>query len=247
MAIRKKKLFVVEAVGGGAFMYIVDLANELAKNFDMYIAYAVRPQTPSNYMENFDKNIRFIEVKDFTRSINPLKDFKAILKVEGIVKEVRPDIIHLHFSKAGVIGYIAFNGKDVPLFYTSHGYSFLMENVMAKRNCTTISCFPGEHQETLKLTKKATYMNNEINRFVCKNVDEFRKAIQIQETTMLIESALSDIDTICNTFVMGEKYAEIYEGRVVLHELVFIRVYGLIAVSEKGSSMWPSAREAVAA
>ena len=34
---------------------------------------------------------------------------------------------------------------------------------MAKRNCTTISCSPGEHQETLKLTKRATYVNNGID------------------------------------------------------------------------------------
>lgn len=177
MAIRKKILFVVEAMGGGVFTYIVDLANELVKTYDMYIAYAVRPQTPVNYREYFDERIHLIEVKNFTRSINPLKDLKAIPEVKRIAREVQPDIIHLHSSKAGVIGRIAFNGKDVPLFYTPHGYSFLMENykpmkrrmfhmieaVMAKRNCTTISCSPGEHQETLKLTKKATYVNNGIN------------------------------------------------------------------------------------
>jgi glycosyltransferase involved in cell wall biosynthesis len=118
-----------------------------------------------------------IEVKNFTRSINPLKDLKAISEVKRIAKNVKPDIIHLHSSKAGVVGRIAFNGKDVPLFYTPHGYSFLMENykvikrhmfymieaAMAKRNCTTISCSLGEHQETMKLTKRAKYVNNGIN------------------------------------------------------------------------------------
>ena len=39
----------------------------------------------------------------------------------------------------------------------------MIESVMAKRNCETISCSPGEHQETLKLTKRATYVNNGIN------------------------------------------------------------------------------------
>ena len=48
---KKKILYVVEAMGGGVFTYIVDLANELVNEFDMYIAYAVRPQTPSNYKE----------------------------------------------------------------------------------------------------------------------------------------------------------------------------------------------------
>ena len=39
---RKKILFIVEAMGGGVFTYIVDLANELVNSYDMYIAYAVR-------------------------------------------------------------------------------------------------------------------------------------------------------------------------------------------------------------
>lgn len=174
---KKKLLYIVEAMGGGVFTYIVDLANELVNEFDMYIAYAVRPQTPSNYKEYFDKRIHLIEVKSFCREIKPAQELKAIQEVKKIAEEVKPDIIHLHSSKAGVIGRIAFNGENIPLFYTPHGYSFLMQNykptkrmmfkaietVMAKRNCTTISCSLGEHEETLKLTKKAVYANNAIN------------------------------------------------------------------------------------
>lgn len=177
MAEKKKILYVVEALGGGVFTYIVDLANELVNDFDMYIAYATRPQTPDNFKNYFDKRIHLIEVKNFCREINPSKEFKAIKEVKKIVKDIKPDIIHLHSSKAGVIGRVSFNGHKTPLFYTPHGYSFLMkdcgklkrflywliEAMLAKRKCTTISCSLGEHQETLKLTKRATYVNNGIN------------------------------------------------------------------------------------
>ena len=163
-------------MGGGVFTYIVDLANELVNSYDMYIAYAVRKQTPENYKDYFDKRIHLIEVKNFGRSINLVKDCASLFEVKRIASKINPDIIHLHSSKAGVIGRVAFNGK-IPMFYTPHGYSFLMENykpmkrmmfkmietVCAKRNCTTISCSVGEHQETLKLTKHATCVNNGIN------------------------------------------------------------------------------------
>lgn len=176
MAEKKKILYIVEAMGGGVFTYIVDLANELVNKYDMYIAYAVRKQTPKNYKDYFDKRIHLIEVKNFGRAINPTKDIAAFFEVKKIAAEVKPDVIHLHSSKAGAIGRVAFNGK-IPMFYTPHGYSFLMENcnptkrrvfkliesVCAKRNCTTISCSVGEHQETLKLTKNAAYVNNGIN------------------------------------------------------------------------------------
>lgn len=79
---RKKILFIVEAMGGGVFTYIVDLANELVKTYDMYVAYAVRRQTPDNYRDYFDKRISLIEVKNFGRSISPTKDIKAFLRLK---------------------------------------------------------------------------------------------------------------------------------------------------------------------
>ena len=41
MATKKKILYIVEAMGGGVFTYIVDLANELVDTYDMYIAYSL--------------------------------------------------------------------------------------------------------------------------------------------------------------------------------------------------------------
>lgn len=101
MATKKKILYIVEAMGGGVFTYIVDLANELVDTYDMYIAYAVRKQTPSNYKEYFDKRIHLIKVKNFARAINATKDIAAFFEIRKIAKEIKPDIIHLHSSKAG--------------------------------------------------------------------------------------------------------------------------------------------------
>lgn len=174
---KKKILFVVEAMAGGIFTYIVDLANELCKKYNVYIAYGIRRQTPKDYLDYFDPSIHMIYVKSFTREISPKKDLRAFYDIKKIAEKVKPDIIHLHSSKAGVIGRMAFDGKRIPLFYTPHGYSFLMQNykplkrmmfkriekICAKRNCTTISCSLGEQEETLKLTKRAVYVNNGIN------------------------------------------------------------------------------------
>ena len=175
---RPKLLYIVEAMGGGVFTYIVDLANNLVESYDIYIAYAVRPQTPDNFKEYFDERIKLIDVKNFTRSIGAIKDIKAFFEIKKIAKQINPDIIHLHSSKAGVLGRWAFNGQKIPIFYTPHGYSFLMEDyksykrrifqvieiISAKRNCTTISCSIGEHEETIKMTSRATYVNNGINQ-----------------------------------------------------------------------------------
>lgn len=193
MAEKKKILFIVEAMVGGVFTYIVDLSNELVNEYDMYIAYAVRKQTPENYRDYFDKQIHLIEVKNFNRSINPTKDIKAFIEIKNIAKRIKPDIIHLHSSKAGALGRFAFNGRKTPLFYTPHGYSFFMQNhstvkrmiykavetICSRRNCTTISCSEREHQETLKLTRNATYANNDINiKALQKLIEETRTVVE---------------------------------------------------------------------
>lgn len=202
MAERKKILFIVEAMGGGVFTYIVDLANELVNVYDMYIAYAVRKQTPTGYKEYFDKRIHLIEVKNFGCSINLNKDIKAFFEIRKIANKVKPDVIHLHSSKAGALGRFAFRGKEAALFYTPHGYSFLMQNcsatkrfiykkveiVCGKRNCMTISCSEGEHQETLKLTRRATCVDNGIN---------------IQELQKLLENIQVDENHTFTVFTLG--------------------------------------------
>lgn len=180
--VKKKILYFVEAMGGGVFTYVTNLANSLADDFDIYIAYGVRSQTPNNIEKFFDKNVHLIKVKNFKRQIS-LKDVKAFYEMKQIVRKVKPDIIHLHSSKAGFLGRWAFDGNKTPIFYTPHGYSFLMENITFKkkflfksierisalRKCTTISCSYGEEKETQKLTRRALYVDNGIN---IKNIDQ---------------------------------------------------------------------------
>ena len=164
-------------MGGGVFTYIVSLANHLVESYDVYLAYAVRPQTPEDFRDFFDSRVHLIEVKDFVRQISPRQDLRALRELVRIGREVRPDVIHLHSSKAGVLGRLAYWRAGVPLFYTPHGYSFLMrrasapkrafyrllELAMARVRCTTIACSKGELDEALSLSKRALLVNNGID------------------------------------------------------------------------------------
>lgn len=204
MKARKKILYIVEAMGGGVFTYIVDLANELIKEYDIYIAYSTRSQTPINYLEYFDKRIKLIKVNSFTRELNFIKDIKAFSEIKKIESKIKPDIIHLHSSKAGAIGRIAFSGKKVDLFYTPHGYSFLMKNcsrkkrfifktiekICAMRSCITIACSKGEYLEAMKLNSKALYVNNGIN---INNLNESISKLELEKKHKFTVSTLGRI------------------------------------------------------
>ena len=175
---RKKILHLVESFGGGVYTYLVDLTNVLIQNYDVIIAYSKRIQTPSDFKNDFNDKIKFIEVKAFSRNIGK-NDIKALKEVKEIINQEKPDIVHVHSTKAGVIGRMAVNNKNIKLFYTPHGYSFLKQDdsylkralyrftekwvTDYRKECTTIACSYGEYKHAIRLDKNAIYINNGIN------------------------------------------------------------------------------------
>lgn len=176
---KKKILHIVESFGSGVFSFLVDLVNGTCNDFDITIAYGVREETLENFKDYFDSKVKFIKVENFTRSINPKRDLKALKEIKKIVKEVKPDIVHLHSSKAGVLGRLAVNGNKIKMFYNPHGFSFLkQDNSKAKRTiywliekmtaiwnkkCTIVGCSKGEYEEAKKLNKNSICINNGID------------------------------------------------------------------------------------
>ncbi|MEO6033692.1 MAG: glycosyltransferase family 4 protein [Verrucomicrobiota bacterium] len=64
-------------------------------------------------------------VPELVRPIHPLNDWLAVRKLTRIFRETKPDIVHTHSGKAGVLGRVAARRAGVPLiFHTIHGPSF---------------------------------------------------------------------------------------------------------------------------
>lgn len=68
---------------------------------------------------------RAIFVREMKRSINPVFDFIALIKLTIILRKLKPEIIHTHSSKAGILGRWAgfFAGVKVRI-HTIHGFGF---------------------------------------------------------------------------------------------------------------------------
>ena len=176
---KKKVLHIVESFGSGVFSFLVDLVNGTYKDFDITIAYGVREETLDNFREYFNESIKFIKVENFTRSISPKKDLKALKEIKDIIKNEKPDIVHLHSSKAGILGRLAVNGNKIKMFYNPHGFSFLKKDdtklkrmiywliekitVIWNRKCTIVGCSNGEYLEAKKLNKNSVCINNGID------------------------------------------------------------------------------------
>jgi glycosyltransferase involved in cell wall biosynthesis len=64
-------------------------------------------------------------VSDLIRSINPYHDILALVKICRIVRDYRPDIVHAHCSKAGLLGRLAAWYANIPSVYNPHGWRFV--------------------------------------------------------------------------------------------------------------------------
>ena len=67
------------------------------------------------------------------RSLNPFKDLKALLQTVKIIKKEKPDIVHCHSAKGGVIGRTAGWFTHTPTCYTPHAFSYLCTSSKLKR------------------------------------------------------------------------------------------------------------------
>ena len=66
-----------------------------------------------------------IIIPEMKREVSPLNDRIAYLKIQELIEEFKPDIIHTHASKAGALGRLAGKKKGVPiLVHTFHGHVF---------------------------------------------------------------------------------------------------------------------------
>ncbi len=59
------------------------------------------------------------------RKINPFFDFLAFVEIFSILKRIRPEIVHTHSSKAGIVGrWAAYFSKVPVIIHTFHGFGF---------------------------------------------------------------------------------------------------------------------------
>ena len=168
---------VCESFTGGVYAYLSQLCNDMCDDFEVYLAYSIRRQTPKNYRDYLDKRIHLIEVSNFGKGITDIvNDFRVIKELRAIEAEIKPDIIHLHSSIAGGLGRLAYKGKTNTVIYTPHGYAhilmgpgikskvFLMlEKVLGRTNHITLTCCESEDQEAKRLCKHTAYIETGIN------------------------------------------------------------------------------------
>jgi len=91
---------------GGAQKNVLDLAVGLKNKHTILVA--AGPDGNGRFFEELRKNQIFcVRLKYLRRAINPYFDLRGLLEIKKLIKKEQPDVLHLHSSKAGVLGSLA--------------------------------------------------------------------------------------------------------------------------------------------
>jgi glycosyltransferase involved in cell wall biosynthesis len=113
---------ITRADVGGAQTHVLELATaQRAAGHDVAIAAGSLGAMAATATA---RGIRVIELTDLVRSVSVLSDVRAIGHVRDVLVAERPDVVHAHSSKAGLLVRLAARRARVPAVYTAHGWPF---------------------------------------------------------------------------------------------------------------------------
>ena len=111
-------------VGGPAV-----LVADLMRNFDPGVVRAVLvtgfcDENESDYLDEVAKDVKAVRVPGLGRSISPLRDMNAFFLLVKEIRKFKPDVIHTHTAKAGVLGRLAglLAAPTAKRVHTFHGH-----------------------------------------------------------------------------------------------------------------------------
>lgn len=131
---KKKKILYMVTKGnfGGAQRYVFDLATNLSKkDFEVIVAFG-EGEILGKKLEK--AGIKTIRMPSAQRNINLFKDLYTFIRILLIIREEKPDILHLNSSKVGGLGALAGRLMNVKkIIFTGHGWAFKEErNLISK-------------------------------------------------------------------------------------------------------------------
>ncbi len=117
-----KILFLItRAETGGGQVHVLDLIRGMQSNCEPvlgvgeegFLADAVR-----------SLGVRVHVLRHLVQPTKPLTDLLAVRELVALLREERPDLLHAHTSKAGIVGRIAARLTGVPAVFTAHSWAF---------------------------------------------------------------------------------------------------------------------------
>lgn len=110
---------------GGPAVLVADLMRNLnSLDFNSTLVTGYCDENESDYLDEVATDVKAKRVPGFGRSISVSKDVKALFLIMREIRNFKPDVIHTHTAKAGVLGRIAavISYPRAKRIHTFHGH-----------------------------------------------------------------------------------------------------------------------------
>ncbi len=108
---------------GGAQKYVFDLATDRSVLSDFEVCVALGGEGELLTMLE-EKNIKVLKLKELQNTLSPVKTLKIIYEIIKLIREEKPDLVHINSSLAGLTGSIACKLTNTKSVFTAHGWPF---------------------------------------------------------------------------------------------------------------------------
>lgn len=111
---------------GGPTLNVAYLTHYLEPEFETLLVAGMIDETEaSSAFITQEKGLTPHYIPEMYREINPVKDVIAYKRLKHIIADFKPDIVHTHAAKAGMLGRLAAASLNVPVIvHTFHGHVF---------------------------------------------------------------------------------------------------------------------------
>ena len=112
---------ITRAERGGSQVHLADLLRGLCGEHDLHLVVG-----EEGYLceEARKLGIPVHIVHSLVQPLRPLQDILAVFKCVTLFRTIKPDLIHAHTSKAGMVGRLAGTWARTPVVYTAHTWAF---------------------------------------------------------------------------------------------------------------------------
>ena len=186
-------------LGGAQQSTVMSAAAQVQAGHHVTLAYGpIYGPEGSLLDEARDSGVELIELSSLRRAILPWHDVRAYIALRRLFRRLRPDVVHTHSSKAGILGRIAAWHENVPaVIHTVHGLPFhdqqprwlhdayvALERQAARRCHRLIAITPqmvdAFEQASIASRDKFTVIPSGIDLAKVQPADEARKTIRAE-------------------------------------------------------------------
>jgi glycosyltransferase involved in cell wall biosynthesis len=126
MAAQVKVMQIIARMNvGGPAVIVAELMRGLDKSaFEQILVTGYCDENEADYLDTVATDIKATRIAGLGRSVSLVADLKAFFGLVSLIRKFKPDVIHTHTAKAGVLGRLAslLAGRGAVRVHTFHGH-----------------------------------------------------------------------------------------------------------------------------